>query len=199
MLRQDPDIIMVGEIRDIETASLVTHAALTGHIVLSTLHTNNAGSVVIRLLNMGVDKYLIPATLSIAIAQRLVRRLCDACKEATPASKEIQELMMKELRSAPASLQKQLAPYIEDKEHIQVYKAVGCKKCGGSGYSGRIGIFEVVEMTPEFAAIILSEPTEAKIEEELRRQGMVSMVQDGFAKALEGVTTAEEILQQTGE
>ena len=199
ILRQDPDVIMVGEVRDSETAALVTHAALTGHIVLSTLHTNNAGGVVVRLLDMGVDKYLIPSTLSVALAQRLVRRLCDACKEAVPASLEIRELITKELQSAPESLQKQLAPHIANKETIQVYKAKGCKKCGGSGYSGRIGIFEVMEMTPELSAIILSEPTEAKIEEELRRQGMVTMAQDGFTKVLDGVTTPEEILQQTGE
>ncbi|HEA84683.1 MAG TPA: hypothetical protein ENI04_01735 [Candidatus Wildermuthbacteria bacterium] len=148
---------------------------------------------------MGIDKYLIPATLSIALAQRLVRRLCDACKEAVPASKEIRELMIKELESAPPSLQKQLAPHLSNKESIQVYKAVGCKKCGGSGYSGRIGIFEVMEMTSGLAAIILSGPTKAKITEELKAQGMVTMAQDGFAKVLDGVTTPEEILQQTGE
>ena len=199
VLRQDPDIIMVGEVRDSETASLVTHAALTGHIVLSTLHTNNAEGVIVRLLNMGVDKYLIPPTLSVALAQRLVRRLCDACHEAAPASKEVEELIRKELQSAPSSLQKQLTPYLSRSEGLQVYQAKGCKKCGGSGYSGRIGIFEVLEMTPELSAIILSEPTGVRIAEELKRQGMVTMAQDGFAKVLEGVTTAEEILQVTVE
>ena len=148
---------------------------------------------------MGVDKYLIPTTLSVALAQRLVRSLCDACREAVSASKEIEGLVRRELQSAPLSLQKQLAPYLSNEGDLRVYKAKGCKKCGGSGYSGRIGIFEVMEMTPELSVIILSEPTGVKITEELRRQGMVTMAQDGFAKVLEGVTTPEEILQQTGE
>ena len=200
VLRQDPDVIMVGEVRDSETASLVIHAALTGHIVLSTLHTNNAGGVVARLIDMGVNKYLIPTTLSVALAQRLVRRLCDDCKEVKVATKEIQQIILHELNSVPPSLKKQLAPHFSREGGIKIYTArtKGCKKCGGSGYSGRIGIFEVVEMTQQLSEIILSEPTEENITKELRRQGMITMSQDGFIKVLNGLTTVEQVLQVMG-
>lgn len=199
VLRQDPDVMMVGEVRDTETASLVTHAALTGHIVLSTLHTNNAAGVVVRLLDMGVDKYLLPATLSVALAQRLVRRLCDSCKVGVEASKDIQELISRILSDAPPALKKELGAHLSKQTKMQVYKAQGCRKCGGSGFTGRIGIFEVVEMTNEFAEIVRTNPTEENIEKELKRQGMVTMSQDGFAKVLDGVTTPEEVLRVVGE
>lgn len=199
ILRQDPDVIMVGEVRDTETASLVIHSALTGHIVLSTLHTNNALGVVPRLLDMGVDKYLIPPSLTLAISQRLVRRLCDQCKVRQEATKEIADLVEKEMEKAPASLQKQAQPLFGVKEQgVSVFAPKGCKECGGSGFSGRIGIFEVLKMTPELQEIILRDPSEGNIAKEAKRQGMATMRQDGILKVLDGVTTIEEVLRETG-
>lgn len=184
VVRQDPNIIMVGEIRDEETASLVTHAALTGHIVLSTLHTNNALGVIPRLIDLGVRAYLIPSTLSIAIAQRLVQKLCPDCRKKIKPKKEIQNLILKEVK-----IQKPL----------QVFQAVGCKKCNGSGFMGRIAVFEVLFMTDSLSEIILNEPSEMKIAKEAKKQGMLTMKQDGILKALEGITTIEEVLRVTEE
>lgn len=192
ILRQDPDIIMVGEVRDSETASLVIHSALTGHLVLSTLHTNNAFGIVPRLVDMGVEKYLLPVTLAAGMAQRLIRKLCPDCREQIKPSKAIKELIVRVMEGAPADLQKRFAPHLAD---LKIYKPKGCKRCGSSGYAGRIGIFEVISMTDSLAEIVLSDPTEARVAEEAKRQGMVNMMQDGVAKVLDGVTTIEEILQ----
>ena len=193
ILRQDPNIIMIGEVRDKETASLVIHAALTGHIVLSTLHTNNAQGVIPRLIDMGIDKYLIAPTLSIAMSQRLVRRLCDTCKEKVAAPKPMQELIEKELSLASLDVKKRAESLRKGKEFF-VFKSRGCKKCGSSGYSGRIAVFEVLTMTPELSEIILKEASESTIAKEAQRQGMVTMRQDGILKALDGLTTVEEIV-----
>jgi len=191
VVRQDPDIIMVGEVRDLETASLVIHSALTGHIVLSTLHTNNAIGVVPRLVDMGIQPYLIPPTLSIAIAQRLVRKLCPDCKKEIKPKKEIADLISKEIDNFSSETQKKL----KIKKPIKIWEATGCKKCGNSGFVGRIGLFEVLSMTDELADIILKEPSEARIFEEAKRQGMTTMKQDGILKVLEGITTIEEVLR----
>ncbi|MBI1971494.1 MAG: Flp pilus assembly complex ATPase component TadA [Candidatus Wildermuthbacteria bacterium] len=196
ILRQDPNIIMVGEVRDKETASLVVHASLTGHVVLSSLHTNNALGVIPRLLDMGIDKYLIPPTLSIALSQRLIRRLCEACKVKTKAPKAVVALVEKEIRSLPAAIQKQSEHLLSQKE-LSVFQPKGCKKCSAAGFSGRIGIFEVIAMTDELAQIVLSDPSEINIAKEAIRQGMVSMRQDGILKVLDGMTTIEEVLTAT--
>lgn len=191
ILRQDPDIIMVGEVRDSETASLATHAALTGHTVLSTLHTSNALGVIPRLIDLGVQSYLIPPTISVAIAQRLVRRLCDKCKEEKKPPQKIKELILKEIEELP----------LESKEDFKIPKPLviwetkGCKKCGKTGFTGRIGLFEVLTMTTELAELILREPSEAKILQEAKRQGMITMKQDGILKVLKGMTTIEEVLR----
>lgn len=198
ILRQDPDIIMVGEVRDKETASLVIHAALTGHIVLSTLHTNNAQGVIPRLLDMGIDKYLIAPTLSIAMSQRLVRRLCEGCKEKAAASKSVQELIEQELALAPLFVKKRAETLKKGKEFF-VFKAKGCKKCAGSGYTGRIAVFEVLTMTPELSETILKQASEAAIAKEASRQGMATLRQDGILKALDGLTTIEEIVRVSDE
>ncbi|OHA66777.1 MAG: hypothetical protein A3C82_00730 [Candidatus Wildermuthbacteria bacterium RIFCSPHIGHO2_02_FULL_47_12] len=199
ILRQDPDVIMVGEVRDTETASLVIHSALTGHIVLSTLHTNNVIGVIPRLLDMGVDRYLISPSLSLAISQRLVRRLCDKCKEKQESAKEISELIEKEMERAPASTQKRVAAVLQSKEKtLHIFVPKGCKECSGSGFSGRIGIFEALKMTPELQEIILRDPSEVNIAKEAKRQGMATMRQDGIVKVLDGVTTLEEVLRETG-
>ncbi len=198
ILRQDPDIIMVGEVRDAETASLVIHASLTGHIVLSTLHTNNAIGAIPRLLDMGVDRYLISPSLSLAISQRLVRRLCDRCKEKVEPAKEVALLMAREIGSSSLSVQKRASISLGPKgKEFSIFQAKGCKECGGSGFSGRIGIFEVLKMTPELQEVILRDPAETNILKEAKRQGMVTMRQDGILKVLDGITTIEEVLRET--
>lgn len=198
ILRQDPDIIMVGEVRDKDTASLTVHAALTGHVVLSTLHTNNAAGVIPRLLDMGVDKYLIPSTLSIAISQRLVRRLCDNCKERQAPKKAMKELILAELRKIPAAKEKSAAAHLATRgKDLNLFAAKGCKECGATGYIGRIGLFEVLEMTDELSDIVLGTPSEANIAKEGVRQGMLTLRQDGVLKAIDGITTMEEVIRVT--
>jgi type IV pilus assembly protein PilB len=193
ILRQDPDIIMVGEIRDEESAALAIHAALTGHIVLSTLHTTNAIGVIPRLIDMGIKPYLIPPTLRIALAQRLVRRLCENCKRKVRAKKEVVDLILKEVEEMPEREKKEAESKI--KKPIYVYEPVGCPKCNRTGFSGRIAVFEVLAMTDRLAEIILKEPTELKLREEAKRQGMITMMQDGILKVLDGITTIEEVIR----
>ncbi len=190
-LRQDPDILMVGEIRDKETASLAIHAALTGHVLLSTLHTSNTLGVIPRLVDMGIQPFLLPPTLSIAIAQRLVRKLCPHCKKKLKANKETKKLLLKEIETFPSSIKES----IKISETLYIHQPVGCKRCNDVGYSGRIGIFEILEMTSQLAETIIKEPTEAKIKEEANRQAMVTMRQDGILKVLDGLTSYEEILR----
>ncbi|HDL74946.1 MAG TPA: type II/IV secretion system protein [bacterium] len=194
ILRQDPDIIMVGEIRDEETASLATHAALTGHIMLSTIHTTNSLGVIPRLIDLGIKPFLIPPTLNIIIAQRLVRVLCPICKKETKPNLKIKEIIAKEIKKFPAYQEKEL----KDKK-INIFEPKGCKKCNSKGYSGRIGIFEVLEMSEQLADIILKNPSEGDIEKEAKRQGMITMRQDGILKVLDGVTSIEEVLRTTKE
>jgi len=191
VVRQDPDIIMVGEIRDEETAALAINAALTGHIVLSTLHTNNAVGVIPRLIDMKVKPFLIPPALSIAIAQRLVAKLCPACKKKVKARKEVKDLILSEVESLPQIIKKE----VKIPSPLMVYEAKGCKKCNFRGFAGRIGVFEVMSMTDELAAIILRTPEEQKIIQEASRQGMITMKQDGILKVLDGITTTEEVLR----
>lgn len=196
ILRQDPDIIMVGEIRDEESAGLVAHAALTGHLVFSTLHTNNAISAIPRLLDMGVDRYLLPATLTAIISQRLVRRLCDKCKEKESPSKAIEELIREEVSRMPVDLKKNMTSRLAS---IFVYRAKGCKACNQTGYAGRIGIFESLEITSEIGNLISQSALEEDIAKVAFRQGMATIRQDGIMKALDGVTTIEEVLRVTKE
>ena len=200
ILRQDPDIIMVGEIRDRETAALATQAALTGHIVLSTLHTNDAMGVVPRLIDMGVEKYLIPPTLNVAAAQRLLRRLCPDCKLKTKANVGEEGIISKAILTMPEQYQKELV----SQEGYYVYKPNlenPCKKCAGKAFKGRIGVFEMLEMTDSFERIILGTLSEAAMREEAKRQGMITMFQDGILKVLKGVVSLEELLEvaQAGE
>ncbi|HEX9722348.1 MAG TPA: ATPase, T2SS/T4P/T4SS family [Candidatus Paceibacterota bacterium] len=198
VLRQDPDIVMVGEVRDSETATLVIHAALTGHIVLSTLHTNNAVGVVARLVDMGVEKYLIPTTLSIAMAQRLVRRLCEDCKKKKVPEAGIRELLLSEIEQLPEKTRKQL-PLREKGENLAIFVPQGCSKCGASGYSGRIAIIEAMEMSDAIAELILQGVSETKLQERAQQEGMTTMRQDGILKVLDGVTTIEEIIRVTAD
>ena len=193
-LRQDPDIIMVGEIRDRETASLATQAALTGHIVLSTLHTNDALGVVPRLIDMGVEKYLIPSTLNVAAAQRLLRRLCQDCKLEVKANTAEEKMISEAILDMPADYQKE---YLS-KSGYTIYKPNienPCKKCGGKAFKGRIAIFELLEMSDELAKTILGAISEAALSQEAKRQGMITMFQDGILKVLKGVVSLEELLE----
>ncbi len=189
MLRQDPDILMVGEIRDEETASLAIHSALTGHLVLSTLHTNDAIGVIPRLIDMGIQSFLIPPTLSLALGQRLVRKLCPYCKKEVSPKGKVKKELMKEVEALPPKIKEKM----DVPKNFKIYKPVGCKRCNKTGYAGRMGIFEVLEMTDRLADIISEGPTEVKIREEARRQGMVTMKQDGVLKVLDGTTSFEEV------
>lgn len=197
ILRQDPDVIMVGEIRDEETADLATHAALTGHIVLSTLHTNDAMGVVPRLIDMGVSGFLLPSSLNVAIAQRLVRRLCPECKKETEPESKVKEMIVKEIAEISENTKKEYSAILE--KEIKVWQAKGCKFCGGKGTRGRIAIFEALYMTPQLEKIIIEGATESKIIEEAQRQGMPNMRQDGFLKVLEGLVSLEEVLEAVEE
>jgi len=200
LLRQDPDIIMVGEVRDSETASLVIHAALTGHLVLSTLHTNGAAGVIPRLLDMGVDRYLIPPTLVLAIGQRLVRRLCNDCRKKVKPERGIRDLLWKEVQGLPEGVKKQLPYTIGDSpDELGIFQPTGCKRCGASGYTGRIAIMETLEMSDRIIELVDKEISETKIAKEAQEEGMVTMRQDGILKALDGVTTLEEVLRVTTE
>lgn len=193
MVRQDPDIIMVGEIRDNETAELATHSALTGHLVLSTLHTNNAIGVIPRLMDLGIDSFLIPSSLNLMIAQRLARRLCPDCKERVVASEKEQEIIEEVLASLPKEEREKLPfhrPY-------SIYKSKGCATCNKKGYLGRVGIFEIMKMTFELEQIILSQPSQEKLLAEAKRQGMITLQQDGIIKVLEGTISLEEVLSIT--
>ncbi|HEV8677449.1 MAG TPA: GspE/PulE family protein, partial [Candidatus Paceibacterota bacterium] len=187
ILRQDPNIIMVGEIRDSETASIAVNTALTGHLILSTLHTSDAATTLPRLLDMGVDPYLVASTVNVAIGQRLVRRICGHCKEAyalTPAQAE--------------SLASQLFPG-QLADMPQFYRGRGCEECDGTGYSGRIGIHEVMVLGPEIREAILKKVSAANLREIAKKNGMTPLFADGFMKAEAGKTTIEEVLRTVRE
>jgi general secretion pathway protein E len=180
-LRHDPDVLMVGEIRDRETAEIAIQAALTGHLLLSTLHTNTASGAVTRLLDMGIDDYLLTSTLGLVIGQRLVRKLCSACRESFTAEAALVE------RFASAGLA----------DGATLYRARGCAQCGGTGYSGRTSILELLTLAPSVQALILSHGDARIIEQEAVRLGMRTMFQHGVAKVLAGTTTLTEVLRVT--
>ena len=192
ILRQDPDIVMVGEIRDKETAQLATQAALTGHLVLTTLHTNSAIGVIPRLVDMGVEPYLVPPAIILAAAQRLVRKLCVECKEKKRAEGRAHEIIDSTIKSMP---QKYKDQYLSDEYYI--WEAPGCGKCMHKGTKGRLVIFEAMMMTLELKRVVLEGFTEEKIINEATRQGMVTMKQDGVMKVLQGTISLEEVLQST--
>ncbi len=192
ILRQDPDVIMVGEVRDTETAQLTIHAALTGHIVLSTLHTNNSIGVIPRLIDMKVDGFLLPSSVNIMMAQRLVSKRCQKSKKPEAMSSAMADVVRKELDKLPADAKLKLG-------NLQIWHAPGCAVCKDKGITGRLAIFEVLKMTPELAAIISAGASEQKILDESKRQGMVTMRQDGILKALDGLVSMEEVLRETSE
>jgi len=196
ILRQDPDVIMVGEIRDQETAELSIHAALTGHLVLSTLHTNDAVGVIPRLIDMGIQPFLLPSTLLLVVAQRLVRRLCVQCRQSIDPPAPLKQVIATELIDIRERLKTKALPEVLIKNTaLKVYSAPGCKYCGNKGSRGRIGIYEMLKMTKELEKIIIEKPMESVIGQEAKRQGMLTMKQDGILKALEGLVSLEEVLK----
>ena len=193
LVRQDPDIIMVGEIRDEETAGIAVNSALTGHLVLSTLHTNDAATTMPRLLDMGVEPFLIASTVNVAIAQRLVRKICEKCRASYMLSEEEAQLIQ-ETSTLMAACKNKVG---EDLNSLRLYKGSGCKVCGDTGYSGRIGIFEVLEMQDNIKELILSRASSDDILMQAKENGMQTMMEDGMQKVFNGITTLSEVLRVT--
>ena len=201
-LRQDPDIIMVGEIRDPETAEIAIHAALTGHLVLSTLHTNDTPTTLPRLSEMGIPAFLVASTCNVIVAQRLVRKICQDCIESYTLTKAEMEKLEKQidLTSLLAILEQEGATTNRQaKETLLFYRGKGCKKCGKSGYKGRIGIYEVLDVDAEIRELVIQQASADKIMQAARKKGTITVLEDGFIKAKSGITTIEEILRVTKE
>ena len=203
LLRQDPDIIMVGEIRDEETAEIAVHAAMTGHLVLSTLHTNDAVTTLPRLSDMGVPSFLIATTTNVIIAQRLVRKICPNCIQSYNLDKQAIEELNKHLNvvNLLKTLEEERA-IVSSKsgfESILFYRGKGCKKCNNTGYKGRIGIYETLEITETVSELILKKANANDLKKEAEKQNMMTTIEDGFIKAKNGITTIEEIMRVTKE
>jgi len=181
-LRQDPNIILVGEIRDFETAEIAIKAALTGHLVLSTLHTNDAPSTISRLMNMGIEPFLVATSVNVIAAQRLVRRVCQNCKEEVETP--IQALLS--------------IGFAESEAHsLKLVKGRGCEKCANTGYKGRVGLFEVMDMSDDMRELVLSGATAMELRRKAIEEGMVSLRQSGLQKIREGLTTIDEVVRET--
>ena len=184
MLRQDPDVLMVGEIRDSETAQTAIQSALTGHLVFSTLHTNDAPGAVTRLMDMGIEPYLISSTIRAVIAQRLIRIICQKCKKAyEPQKSEISELRIDKNELANAKF----------------YKGKGCSECNGSGYKGRTGTYELFVMDEGMGELVATRASSSSIRKAAQERGMKTLRENGVVKILEGITTVEEVLRETKE
>jgi type IV pilus assembly protein PilB len=180
LLRQDPDVIMLGEIRDTETARVAVQAALTGHLVLSTLHTNDAPSSITRLVNIGLEPFLVGAAVNGVLAQRLIRRLCKECKHEAQASEEMQEFLS--MQGLPAD---------------KLWGPKGCEKCRQTGYTGRVGIYELLVVDDQLRDIIARNPNVSELRRLCTERGMVTLRQDGITKAAKGITSLEEVLRAT--
>lgn len=191
VLRQDPNIVMVGEIRDLETAAMTTHAALTGHLVLSTLHTNDSAGALPRLINMGVEPFLITSSVNCIVAQRLVRKICSKCKEKTNLPPALIESILKEILKIPDT---KIAGMKE--EDLTFFHGKGCPACT-NGYHGRMGIYEVLEMNEKIESLAVDKRPANEIAEQACKDGMITMKQDGILKALKGITTIDEVLRVT--
>jgi type IV pilus assembly protein PilB len=216
-LRQDPNIIMVGEIRDIETGGIAIKAALTGHLVLSTLHTNSAAETVTRLLDMGLEPFNVASALNLVVAQRLVRRVCNYCrKKYTPedtelsAAKVSRSTTLRELRFTAEALNNAKANALPDAaQHLEnlsldttigeipFFKGRGCDECGGSGLKGRQGLYEVMALTPSLRKHIMQNASGQDIKDAAIEDGMLTLRMDGWLKVLKGVTTLEQVIRET--
>ena len=181
-LRQDPNIIMVGEIRDLDTASIAVKAALTGHLVLSTLHTNDAPSAIGRMIDMGIEPFLVASSVNLILAQRLVRRVCAACKRALTLTAEL----MSELQLGADQM-----------EGATIFEPVGCVECGNTGYRGRQGVYEVMTMTPRIRDLVLERASAGEVKKAAIEEGMLTLRRDGLQKLKRGITSVEEILKET--
>jgi type II secretory ATPase GspE/PulE/Tfp pilus assembly ATPase PilB-like protein len=190
ILRQDPDIILVGEIRDLETAETAIHAALTGHVVFSTLHTNDAVGAIPRLVDMGTKLSTIAPALNLVVAQRLVRKLCDACKMEISPDAALKANIDKFISGLPARVSR-------DNIKIKLYSPKGCDKCN-NGYTGRIGVFELLQVNDELEGVIARDSTEEAIRKFAKSKGMVGLQADGILKTLAGITTLDEVERITG-
>ena len=188
ILRQDPNIIFVGEIRDSETAGIAVNASLTGHLVLSTLHTNDAATALPRLIDMNVEPFLVASTVNVIIAQRLVRKICDICKGTRVITKD--EL----LKNLPEEI---IGKFIGQKQSMIIYQGAGCKICHATGYAGRIGVFEVLEVTKAIRDLITKRQDSDVITQKAIAEGMTTMLDDGLDKVIKGMTTMEEVLRVT--
>lgn len=193
VLRQDPNVVMVGEVRDAETAAMATHAALTGHLVLSTLHTNDASGALPRLTNMGIEPFLITSSINEIIAQRLVRRICPKCKEEVKIPQSLIDAIKRELDTIPKNNKLDLARIKPD---FKFFHGVGCSECN-NGYKGRVGIFEVLRMTEKVEALAIDRRSANDIQAASIEDGMITMRHDGLLKCLEGVTTVDEVYRAT--
>lgn len=181
-LRQDPNIVLVGEIRDFETAEIAIKAALTGHLVLSTLHTNDAPSTINRLMNMGIEPFLVATSVNLIVAQRLIRRVCQKCK--APEDAPIQALLNVGFSEAEAP-------------NIQLYKGRGCEICNQRGYKGRVGLYEVMKVTEDIREMILSGASAIELRRRAIEEGMITLRHSGLQKIRDGVTTIEEVVRET--
>jgi type IV pilus assembly protein PilB len=194
LLRQDPDIIMVGEVRDNETADLAIHAALTGHFILSTLHTNSALGALIRLMDLGVDSFLLGPAVRVIITQRLVRKICEKCKIESPIGDDLRKNVLEEIKIIPKKYLEQ-GDILEN--DLKFYKGSGCVQCDNTGYKSRMVIAEVLAINEDLSGMISTGYDEVKIKDYLSKQGMMSIKQDGILKALKGLTSLEEVIRTT--
>jgi type II secretory ATPase GspE/PulE/Tfp pilus assembly ATPase PilB-like protein len=184
ILRQDPDVIMVGEIRDKETAEIAIRAALTGHLVFSTLHTNDAAGAVTRLVDMGIEPFLVASSVEALIAQRLVRRLCNACKKPW----KVDAAFLQGIQFPP-----------ERMNEGTIHEAVGCEECRRTGFRGRTGIYEILVVTDAIRSLVVARAPSSEIKQTALKQGMHTLRMDGWTKALAGITTMEEVLRVSEE
>jgi len=192
IMRQDPDIILIGEIRDGETAEIAIQASLTGHLVFSTVHANRASGAIPRLEDLGVKATSIGPAMNLIIAQRLIKRLCINCKQKVETDSKLKEKIEKIIEKLPARVDK-----VAFKE-LNIYKAVGCEKCGGTGYKGRVGIYELLKISKDIETVLVEGGGELKIEDFAKKEGMVTLQQDGILKAISGLTTFDEVEKITG-
>ncbi len=192
LLRQDPNVIMVGEIRDQETGELAVHAALTGHLILSTIHTNDAIGVVPRLIDLGVEPFLLSATLNLLIAQRLARKICEHCKGPADVPENLQQMMRDSLKEIPPAY---YPPGVTLEGPLPFFKGAGCPRCSDTGYAGRTVIAELIAVTPEIQRLMNNGYPIDEVKAEVKRQGWITMRQDAVLKVLEGTTTVDEVLR----
>lgn len=194
-LRQDPDIIMVGEIRDHETINVAIEAALTGHLVVSTIHTNSAAETLTRILNMGIPAFLLPASINAIIAQRLIRKLCEHCKKPISINDLDPHMKMRVEKALKRTSKEELLSRIPSEilQKPMFYEAVGCTECENIGYRGRVGIYEILEITSSVKKLIIDGASATIINEAAIVDGMISLEQDGIIKALNGRTSLAEV------